>query len=203
MQYFAAEMEPRHPPTDATPASDEDAGHATLIERLYMEHNAALLRFLASRLGSQQEAKEIAQEAYVRLLSLNTPGAISYLRAFLYKTAANLATDRLRSRHRHERLDEAYAAAEALNLPVPPEEAAATAQEVAHLREALASLPPKCRRAFLLHKFHNFTMMEIARQLQVSDRMVRTYITRALLHCRRALQPAAVAEDKQGGEHGQ
>ena len=71
--------------------------HAGLIERLFQEHNESLLRFLAARLGSRHEAREVAQEAYVRLLKLDTPGAIGYFRAFLFKTAANLAVDRVRS----------------------------------------------------------------------------------------------------------
>ena len=77
--------------------------HAQLIERLFREHNEALLRFLQSRLHSAQDAREVAQEAYVRLLSLHSPGAVSYLRAFLFQTAANLALDRLRRGQVHNR----------------------------------------------------------------------------------------------------
>jgi RNA polymerase sigma-70 factor (ECF subfamily) len=65
------------------------------VERLFREHNAALLRFISAKIGSEQEAREIAQEAYVRLLQLDHPEAVSYLRAFLFKTAANLAVDRM------------------------------------------------------------------------------------------------------------
>ena len=50
------------------------------VERLFREHNAALLRFIAAKVGSEQEAREIAQEAYVHLLQLDHPEAISYLR---------------------------------------------------------------------------------------------------------------------------
>lgn len=78
----------------------DDPSSPTDIERLFREHNEALLRFIAAKLGSEQEAREVAQEAYVRLLSLHKPEAVSYLRAFLYKTAANLAFDRLRQRAR-------------------------------------------------------------------------------------------------------
>src|ERR1700722_14351166 len=69
-----------------------------VIERLFREHNEALIRFLCGRVSSRNEALEVAQEAYVRLLSLDQPGAVSYLRAFLFKTAANIAIDR-RRRH--------------------------------------------------------------------------------------------------------
>jgi len=62
------------------PAVEEES-RAAVVERLFREHNEALIRFLRSRVGSHNEALEIAQEAYVRLLSLDQPGAISYLRA--------------------------------------------------------------------------------------------------------------------------
>src|SRR5882757_9445429 len=77
-------------------AADDQNPRSALIERLFREHNEALVRFLALRLRSQQEAKEVAQGAYVRLLKLDQPGAVSFLRAFLFKTAANLAVDRIR-----------------------------------------------------------------------------------------------------------
>lgn len=188
---IAAYFDPmkEHAPASDEPlaAPDAPARRASLIERLYVEHNTSLLRFLASKLGSHQEAREIAQEAYVRLLSLDTPGAISYLRAFLYKTASNLATDRLRSRSRRSRLDEWNAARETLDLPPAPDTQLATSQEMERLGAALQELPPKCRRAFLLHKFHGLTMVEVAEHMHVTDRMVRLYVSRALLHCRRAL----------------
>src|SRR6185437_6352258 len=69
-----------------------DNPRAAVVERLFREHNEALLRFLRARVGSQNEALEVAQEAYVRLLSLDQPGAVSYLRAFLFGTAATAVT---------------------------------------------------------------------------------------------------------------
>lgn len=70
------------------------------VDRLFRDHNDTLLRFIAAKLGSVQEARDVAQEAYVRLLRLDTGEAVSYLRAFLFKTASNLALDRLRQRAR-------------------------------------------------------------------------------------------------------
>lgn len=72
---------------------------------LFAAHNQALLRFLNCRLKSMQEAMEVAQEAYVRMLQLDTSDGIGYLRAYLFKIAANLAADRLKSVARRERID--------------------------------------------------------------------------------------------------
>jgi RNA polymerase sigma-70 factor (ECF subfamily) len=65
--------------------------HAERIAQIFREHNQSLLQFLAGRLASEQDAKEVAQEAYVRVLQLDKPEGVSFLRAFLFKTAANLA----------------------------------------------------------------------------------------------------------------
>src|ERR1700726_5118425 len=73
-----------------------DGSRTAVAERLFRDHDGALIRFLRGRVGSRNEALEVAQEAYVRLLSLDQPGAVSYLRAFLFKTAANIAIDRRR-----------------------------------------------------------------------------------------------------------
>ncbi len=165
------------------------ASQPGLIERLFREHNDSLLRFLAARLGSQQEAREIAQEAYVRLLNLHTPGAVSYLRAFLFKTAANLAIDRLRTRRYRERPASWEFFEKRPGAPTPEQELAGT-QELQVLRQLLLELPPKCRRAFVLNKFHGLDAYAIAKELQITDRMVRSYLVRALVHCRAGLEAA-------------
>src|SRR5579864_9318500 len=85
-------------------AASPGAANAELVERLFREHNEALIRFLLARLRSRQAALEVAQEAYVRLLSLDEPGAVSYLRSFLFKTAANLAIDRRRRNQNFDRV---------------------------------------------------------------------------------------------------
>ena len=71
---------------------------AAAVSKLFRDHNRMLVGYLTSRLRSEQEAKEVAQEAYVRLLQLQDPGTPSLLRAYLFKTATNLAIDRLRHR---------------------------------------------------------------------------------------------------------
>ena len=167
-----------------------DAGRpaqSELIERLFREHNEALVRFLLARLRSRQAALEVAQEAYVRLLSLDQPGAVSYLRSFLFKTAANLAVDRLRRDDVHARATETPLFREFTDDRTP-ERAAAGAQEIQRLVELLSDLPPKCREAFILNRFHGLDFPAIAAEMKLSERMVRIYVVRALLFCRAQLE---------------
>ncbi len=72
--------------------------HHAVVRELFREHNRSLVNFLRSRLRSEQEAHDVAQEAYVKLLQLHQPGAVSFLRGYLFRIAANLSVDRARRR---------------------------------------------------------------------------------------------------------
>lgn len=175
-----------------------DASHAQRISRLFSEHNESLIQFLATRLRSVQEAKEVAQEAYVRLLSLEDSGAVSFLRAFLFKTAANLAVDRIRSRNRQRQAQDAGLCDESREAPTPDREAASE-QEMEIVRRLIGELPPKCRRAFLLHRVQGAEFAEIAQEMGLSERMVRHYVLRAVLYCRAGLDAAQSCKESGRG----
>lgn len=156
------------------------------VEQLFREHNASLLRFISARVGSEQEAREIAQEAYVHLLRLNQPGAVSHLRAYLFKTAANLAIDRIRQRGRRaftvttSNLDFAV-------FELTPERQLSGEQALGVVRASVAQLPAKCRQAFLLHRVQGLAIDDIARQMGIGDCMVRRYVARGLEYVREQL----------------
>ena len=78
-------------------------------DALFREHNDALVRAVYSRVHSWDEATEVVQEAYVRVFRLNNPPPINFLRAYLYKTAFNLASDsRGRQNRRQQREESVY-----------------------------------------------------------------------------------------------
>jgi len=183
-----------HEDSGAQRSGEPDQVRAEQIQRLFSEHNESLVRFLSVRLHSVQEAKEVAQEAYVRLLSLDDSGAVSFLRAFLFKTAANLAVDRLRSRNRQRQAMNAGLCDELREAPTPDYEAA-QAEEAEIVRRLIGELPPKCRYAFLMHRVHGEDLAQIAKQMELSERMVRHYVANAVLHCRAGLDAAQAFKD--------
>jgi RNA polymerase sigma factor (sigma-70 family) len=191
--------EPVDPPSGE---SVRDPGHAKRIDHLFREHNDSLLRFLSARLGSYQDAQEVAQEAYVRLLSLDRPGAISFLKALLYKTASNLAIDRLR--HRQYVLRHAHAAPQGDPLFESSADATPAAlDDVRIMSQALEELPPLCRSAFLMSRVEALDAAEIAARLGVTDRAVRKYIARALVFLQLRLQAAHTPREQSSPERNQ
>lgn len=165
----------------------EPGGEAnSRIESLFREHNDTLLRFLRARLHSEADAREAAQEAYVRLLQLDDPGQLSFLRAYLFRIAANVATDLLRRRAMQSRVQRDTLFFED-DAPATQERALAAREQLAAVELALSELPPRCREAFLLSRREGWASGRIAAHLGVSDRMVRLYLVRALEHLEAAL----------------
>jgi RNA polymerase sigma-70 factor (ECF subfamily) len=170
---------------------------AALVSELFRNHNRTLVRFLQSRLQNPQEAKEVAQEAYVRLLELERTGAVGFLRAYLFKIASNLAIDRLRSRQARERIEARPDAPDELVPEGPVEREVFAADEMRVFWATLAELPEHYRKAFILHRLENLSTAEIALQIGKSERMVRRYVVHVLAYCRYRLQgltPNATSE---------
>lgn len=164
--------------------------HAAQVARLFSEHNRTLIAFLSSRLDSIAEAQEVAQEAYVRLLRLEHPEQVGFLRAYLFRIASNLAVDRLRQRNaRADTVEEEPFAdlfEEWLTAPAPERRALAVDQ-LRLVREALRELPRKTSAAFVMHAIEGLGFDAIAQAMQLSERMVRYHVARAMAHCRARL----------------
>lgn len=180
---IAVSVPPPKPKQVADPTPDGEESRASVVERLFREHNEALIRFLRGRVGSHNEAIEVAQEAYVRLLSLDQPGAVSYLRAFLFKTAANIAIDRRRRNRNFDKVAGRQLFTE-LTENRTPERQLSGEQTLRHLGALIESMPPKCRESFVMNQIHGLDAATIAHRLGITDSMVRKYVVRALLHCR-------------------
>jgi RNA polymerase sigma-70 factor (ECF subfamily) len=153
-----------------------------------------LVGYLTSRLRSVQEAKEVAQEAYVRLLRLQNPGTASLLRAYLFKTATHLAIDRLRRRAVRQAAEQTELFQEltddARGRDDPAEQLAA--RELAEqLLGFLQELPAKCREVFDLHRLEGMAQREVGEHLGLSERMVRRYVTYVMVYCRLRLNGVA------------
>jgi RNA polymerase sigma-70 factor (ECF subfamily) len=175
-------------PESDNPGTDAEARSAA-ISALFREHNRALVNFLLTRLRDEQEAKEAAQEAYVKLLQLDQPVASGILRWYLFKIARRIAIDRQRQRFTRSRLDRLEVFDE-LDTTNSIEGQVMASDELARLRSALAELPQKCRRAFELQRFQGLSAVEVAQQMGLTDRMIRHYVRRALVYCRFRLEGA-------------
>jgi RNA polymerase sigma factor (sigma-70 family) len=165
------------------PSRADAASRAAEVALLFREHNRTLVLYLAARLKDIQSAREVAQEAYVRLLQLESTGTVSFLRAYLFKIASNIAIDRLRQQQTRSRLDQPR---EWDDIFIEPstERTLIAREELVHLGQLVTELPEKYQQAFRLHRLEDHSFADIARHMGIKERMVRRYVTNTLVYLR-------------------
>lgn len=154
------------------------------VARVAAEHGPDLLRFLSRRVRSAVDARDLAQEAYVRLLRLDRKDLVRDPQAYVYRVAANL----LHEFELRRRTDAAglrrWTERRVVEDRSPPADHTADALFIgAKLREVLAQLSPKCRAVLILHRRDGMTYDEIAQLLEISPSMVKKYLAAGLRHC--------------------
>lgn len=173
----------RHTMDPSEAAASPGGKRARQVVDLFREHNAALVAFLRTRLNSLADAQEVAQEVYLKLLSLGEDTVIDSPRAFLFRAASNLAVDRIRMRNVRA-LAPVDPDADDWHVTPVPEQHASAHEQWRDLRRALDELPPKTSRAFVMHVIDGRDFAAIAREMNLSERMVRYHVGNALAHCR-------------------
>ncbi len=179
-------MTPRLVNTLVEPLRGEDR---PFFERAFHEHYPALFAFVRRRVGSDTEAADIAQEAYLRLLRYRDRHDQDVLKALLFQIAANLIGMRVRTA-RVQRWADSVPLDEEHPLAAgdpPLDRQAAGEQELDRLMGVVDALPRKCQQVFVLNRFHGLNYTEIAARLQISVKMVEKHITKALALCRREI----------------
>lgn len=155
------------------------------ISDLYCEHHGWLLGWLRRKLGCAQNAADVAQDTFARILNAReSVASLREPRAFLSTTARRLIIDQAR----RKKIENAYLSqlaltAEALEGHQSAEDIIATLEALEQIAFILEGLPEKTRQAFVLYYLDGLNQADIGRQLGLSDRTVRKYLIQALLHC--------------------
>lgn len=159
------------------------------VAELIQEHREELHGYLVRQIRCSEAASDILQDAFLRLIHSDTKNNLKNPRAFLYKIVSNLAIDHLRSSSR--RLARDVDESELVHQPDPTpsiEHQLYTQEQIAHLRQAVAELPPRCREVFIMHKFKHQPYSVIMDELGISESTVLKHIVKAMEHCRRRMR---------------
>jgi RNA polymerase sigma factor (sigma-70 family) len=148
-----------------------------VVVNLFRSHNRELSNFLRRRVG-QQEAEDIAQDAYLRLLRDGNSAELEYPRSYLFRVASNLAIDM--TRKAKVRMARHVEDVDFDSLGTDANGGSGNhAMEMICLQRCLANLPPMCRNVFLLNRIYGLTYPEIAVRLEISLRTVNRNMIRA------------------------
>jgi RNA polymerase sigma-70 factor (ECF subfamily) len=158
-----------------------------LFRELFIRHSHELLRLLTRRVGIQ-DAPDVLQETYLRVLRQTDGETIAEPYAFLQTTAINLAKDhRRRLKTEQKYLEFGTIAVDLPAANAAPDYQIEADQRLTLLLLAVEKLPPRCRQVFIMRRFENLHQEEIARRLGISRNMVEKHLRLALARLRATL----------------
>ncbi len=163
--------------------ADDRAALKVLFEEYYLYVCSNIHRFIVDR----SLVEDLAQEVFIRFWEKRHQITVtSNLRAYLRRMAINEALGYLRRKKlftddeiNTELPAQAHENAEAQYLHTELED---------HVRQAIDSLPPKCRAVFQLSRFEELTYKEIAERMEISVKTVENQMGKALRVLREKLQ---------------
>jgi RNA polymerase sigma-70 factor, ECF subfamily len=171
-------------------------GSGTAFGEIMRRHNRRLFRAARSITGTDWEAEEVVQDAYVRAFrALGTFRHEAALGTWLMRIVINEAQGRLRRRRQTLRLTELDddTMGDIIQFPgapsnTDPERQAAVGQIRAILESAIDALPAHFREVFILRQVEGLSIEETAHALSIAPETVKTRLHRAQARLRRALQ---------------
>lgn len=153
------------------------------IADIYSQHRGWLLRWLRGKLSCADQAADLAQDTFLRLLAAPADAqSLREPRAYLTTVAKRLVVDH----YRRQSLEQAWLDTLAHlpeQLAPSPEDRLELLQTLQRIDAMLDGLAPKVRSAFLLSQLEGLGYGEIAQRLGTSERTVKRYMAQAFERC--------------------
>lgn len=167
------------------------AGEAGALDGLVRQHWSCLVGYAHRMLGSDDEAKDVAQEVFIRAWeSRERWQSGGSERAFLIQVARNLCLQRLR-RARVRLRSRPEVGRGSKERPQTPMDEVYRGELRQALRRALGCLPDRRREAFVLVRVDGLSLGAAAKRMGVTKRTVANHIDMARCNLRQTLQSFA------------
>ncbi len=162
--------------------SSVDYSQQNAVQSLYETHHQWLCGWLRQRLGCVDNAADLAQDTFIRVITQRKATELREPRAYLSTIARSLMIDMFRRRY----LEQAYLETLALSpepLDISPETRALIIETLMEIDRMLDGLGGRTREIFLLAQLDGLSYVEIGRRLNISVNTVKKHAVRALTHC--------------------
>ncbi len=165
-----------------------------MLRECLVANYARLHSRLTRHLGCPDGASDCLHDAWLRLGEMIVPETVRSPEAYVYRTACNLAMDRLRSDRPCQYAGGQEAEFENLADHSPgPDVIAEARSDVEAVERAMRCLPRRHRSVLIALRIEEKTRQEVADRHCISLRSVDTALRQALHHCAAASGQAAMA----------
>ena len=156
------------------------------ILQSFQENEAGIRRYLSRFLRNAQDVDDSLQETFLKGFAAETKTGILEPKAFLYRIAKNVALYEIRKKRKnHVGYLEDSGGVELLEDTEQPGagEQIDGRRKLVILAKAVATLPPQCRRAFLMRRVEGLRYKQIANRMNISVSAVEKHVTNAVIKC--------------------
>jgi RNA polymerase sigma-70 factor (ECF subfamily) len=152
----------------------------------YTRHQAALKRFISRFLPNSHDIEDVSQETFLRAFTAEKSREIEQPKSFLFRIAKHVALTQLtrKSRQITDYLED-FDDSEVLLTEDSIEDELIARETLGIHCEAVAGLPPQCRRVYLMRKVYGMSHKEIAAQLGIAVSTVEKHLIKGVEQCDR------------------
>lgn len=173
------------------------AGDSRAFEEIVSQYQNTIYAFLYRFRGREEGSEDLAQEVFLRVFrSKRSYQAQAKFSTWLYHIACNLCRNEVRDKSRRislvdsaENWDEQRARTWKDEKAAPPIENLSQGEISNQIRSCLDELPENQRAAMLLHRYHGLSYQEIGESLELSEKAVKSLMSRAREKLREKLTP--------------
>lgn len=153
----------------------------TAFRKYYLE----LCRYVQLKYSRAGEADDIVQDAFHNILNAGSVDSLTNPRAYLYKTAKNIALNRLRQKDCQNGMFVDIDEHELVGAPLDRQIFAEI--DIRRIRRVLEQLPEKDRTTFLMNRLEGKSYKEISEELGITVSSVEKRMMKVLTAIRRAM----------------
>lgn len=160
-------------------------GNKLAFEEVYYKYHERFYFYVLKKTGSQDLAEETVQMAYMRIWEKRAELSGSFsIEVQLARVARSYMIDALRRKAAERKaLDVLKQNTDAVIAGDP----VADKQLMEKVTETIESLPPECRKIYILSREKGLTYSQIAEHLSISPKTVENQVSKALKTLRKAV----------------
>ena len=156
------------------------------ILKAFLKNRAAIKRVLARFSFGEADVDDLVQETFIKGFAAEIKAEIEDPRAFLFRIARNLAISEKRTRKRsvEDALEDLGGEGVIQDeRQAGSEECLDSRRKIMLFAEAVAQLPPQCRKAFLMRRVEGLAFKQIAVRMNISVSSAEKHVKSGLLKC--------------------
>lgn len=150
-----------------------------------LDYYKELLLYIKNKVSNKDNAQDIVQETYERVIAISNTQKIENERALLYKVAKNLIIDLSR---KNKNITEIPFEKDTHIEKYLTEDEVIKQNQQDILMQELKKLPAKRKEAFVLHILEGYTKEEVANIMNISFQAVEKHISRATIELKEKIR---------------